>query len=147
MSRRVLPIARSTVILPVFAVMAAATGCVQRTIRITSEPPGALVWLNDREVGRTPVDVDFVHYGTYDVRLVKEGYEAMLTSGAAKPPIWDNIGLDLVAEVIPLQFESLIEWHYEMEPTETDAEVLRADLLDRAHETRARLEEGDPTAE
>ncbi|MFB3120043.1 MAG: PEGA domain-containing protein [Stenotrophomonas maltophilia] len=36
---------------------------------ITSEPPGALVWLNDREIGRTPVDVDFEFYGRYDVRL------------------------------------------------------------------------------
>ncbi len=41
-----------------------AAGCVQRTITITSDPPGALVWLNDREIGRTPLDVNFVYYGT-----------------------------------------------------------------------------------
>ena len=30
------------------------TGCVERTIRVTSEPAGARVWLNDRDIGVTP---------------------------------------------------------------------------------------------
>lgn len=116
-----------------------AGGCVKRTIRITSDPSGALVWLNDREVGRTPVDVEFVHYGTYDVRLVKEGFEALQTSGDARPPWWDNLGLDLVAEVLPAEFESEIAWHFEMEPKETDVVRLRSGLTDRALEARERL--------
>jgi len=29
----------------------AAQGCVRRVIDITSDPPGARVWVNDREVG------------------------------------------------------------------------------------------------
>ncbi len=113
------------------------SGCVQRTIRITSEPSGALVWLNDREVGRTPVDVDFVHYGTYDVRLIKAGYEPLPTFGDAMPPLWDNVGLDLVAELIPAKFESHIEWHYVLLPANDD----RDDLLVRARELRATSKE------
>ena len=50
----------------------ATTGCVQRTISITSRPSGALVHLNDEEVGRTPLTVPFTYYGTYDVRLSHE---------------------------------------------------------------------------
>jgi hypothetical protein len=56
-------------------VLGAATllaGCVERTITINSEPQGALVYLNDEEVGRTPVSVPFLYYGTYDVRLEHE---------------------------------------------------------------------------
>ena len=33
------------------------TGCVQRTITVNSDPQGALVYLNDIEIGRTPVTV------------------------------------------------------------------------------------------
>jgi len=38
-------------------------GCVRRVIDITSDPPGARVWVNDREAGRTPCSVEFTHYG------------------------------------------------------------------------------------
>jgi len=116
-------------------------GCVRRTIRITSQPSGALVWLNDREIGRTPLEVEFVHYGRYDVRIVKDGYEAMIGSGDAKPPVWDNVGLDLVAEILPMEFESLIEWHYDLEPKIADPDERRAALLERAHEIRRHLED------
>lgn len=48
------------------------TACVERTISITSTPSGALVHLNDQEVGRTPLTVPFTYYGVYDVRLEHE---------------------------------------------------------------------------
>lgn len=136
--------------LPILGLLATAailpaSGCVKRTIRITSNPTGALVWLNDREVGRTPVDVDFVHYGTYDVRLVLDGHESQLTSGDAKVPLWDVVGFDFVAEVLPVQFESEVEWHYELEPRPADPEVERVQTIERARELRAVL--GEPAAE
>jgi hypothetical protein len=101
-----------------------ATGCVRRTITISTDPPGAMVWLNDREVGRSPVDVDFDYYGTYDVRLEREGYEPLMTSGDAKAPLWDTVGLDLVAEVLPFPLHSRVEWHYVLEPGHDDPEAL-----------------------
>jgi len=51
----------------------AMVGCIERTITITSDPSGALVHLNDEEVGRTPVVVPFTFYGTYTVRLEHDG--------------------------------------------------------------------------
>ncbi|UCD74491.1 MAG: PEGA domain-containing protein [Phycisphaerales bacterium] len=123
--------------------VAALTGCVQRTINITSEPPGALVWLNDREVGRTPLDVEFLYYGTYDVRLVKEGYEPLLTKGEANAPLWDLPGLDLAAEVAPVRLHSNIEWHYELLPVENDPDA----LIERAQQMRARSAEAETADE
>jgi hypothetical protein len=49
------------------AAAGAAAGCVERTLRIRSEPPGLDVTLNGRPVGTTPVEVPFSWYGT--VRL------------------------------------------------------------------------------
>lgn len=109
-----------------------ATGCIRRTLAITTEPSGALLWLNDREVGRTPVEVDFDHYGTYDVRLERDGYEPMMTSGKAKAPWWDTVGLDLIAEAVPGTLTSRIEWHYVMQPIDDDRER----LIERARDLR-----------
>jgi hypothetical protein len=136
------PAARiAAIMIAVALVLSAGAGCVRRTIVITTDPAGALVWLNDREVGRTPVEVEFVHYGTYDVRLVREGCEPMMTSGHAQPPLWDNLGLDLVAEALPLDFESEIRWHYDLAPAEPDQDVLQRAVLERAQRSRASLHE------
>ena len=114
------------------AAVFSATGCIRRTLAITTEPSGALLWLNDREVGRTPVEVDFDHYGTYDVRLERDGYEPMMTSGKAKAPWWDTVGLDLIAEAVPGTLTSRIEWHYVMQPIDDDRER----LIERARDLR-----------
>ena len=114
----------------------AMPGCVRRTISITSDPTGALVTLNGREVGRTPLDVDFLYYGTYDVVLEKDGCEPLLTFGEADAPIWDNVPLDLFAELAPANLSSHIAWHYMLEPRNDDP----AALVDRAREVRDRLE-------
>ena len=109
-----------------------AGGCVRRTLTITTEPSGALLWLNDREIGRTPVEVDFDFYGTYDVRLERDGYEPMMTSGKANAPWWDTVVLDLVAEAVPGTLTSRVEWHYVMQPVDDD----REGLIDRARQLR-----------
>lgn len=123
-------LSRPTILL--FLSALALTGCVERTITITSEPSGALVWLNDREVGRTPLDVDFLHYGEYDVRLEKPGYEPLMTSGLASPPWWDSVPLDLLAEVSPADHHAEIAWHYDLAPAANDRDA----LIDRARTLR-----------
>lgn len=48
------------------------SGCVERLITVKSNPSGAIVFLNDEEIGRTPATVPFRFYGVYDVRLELE---------------------------------------------------------------------------
>ena len=109
--------------------------CVRRTILVTSEPDGALVYLNDQEVGRTPVEVDFIYYGEYDVRLVRDGYEPIVTSAMAWPPLWDNIPLDLVAEAIPGEPHAQVHWHYDLQPPDAN----RDEMIARAIGMRERI--------
>jgi hypothetical protein len=106
----------------------AATGCVRRVIDITSDPSGAKVWVNDREVGRTPCSLEFTYYGTYDVRLEREGSEPLMTKAEAVAPWWDTLGPDLIAEVVPGDQKSQNSWHFTLAPTSTD----RAALIERA---------------
>ena len=63
-------------LLLVAATVAAFSGCnsVKRRLTITSEPSGALVYLTDKEIGRTPISQNIVHSGTYKIRCCKEGF-------------------------------------------------------------------------
>ncbi len=117
--------------------LAGLSGCVKRTLTVTSEPSGALVWLNDREVGRTPVTIEFVYYGEYDVRLQKAGFEPVMTGAHVRPPWWDNVPVDFIAEVAPLDLNSVSTHHFVMTPVDPD----RDRLVDRARGLRAELGE------
>lgn len=112
-------------------------GCVQRTITIESNPPGALVHLNDVEVGRTPTTVPFKFYGVYDVRLEKDGYQTLSMAQKAEAPWWEAPGPDLFAELLPGDHEVNLRWHYELEPSQA---VDDAALIDRASQLRAKLQ-------
>jgi len=107
-------------------------GCVKRTISISSTPSGALVWVNDREVGRTPVDIDFLYFGEYDVRVEKDGLEPIMTTRWAKSSSWDLPVLDIVVESVSDQ-ETVIGWHFDLVKRNDNPEL----LLLRAHELRA----------
>ncbi len=119
---------------------AAAPGCVERTIHITSDPPGALVHLNDEEVGRTPLDVGFTFYGTYDVRLERDGCKPLWTKQKADAPWWEAPGPDLVAEALP-GVKSQLHWHFTLEPTPESREDT---LIDNARQLRQSLSPQTP---
>lgn len=127
--------------LAIAVVCAAAVvgGCAQRRIVITSEPPGALVWLNDVEIGRTPVEASFLYYGTYDVQVRLEGYEAINTGRTAWAPWYEYPPFDLVAEMSPVPVRTTIRWHFDLTPIGTEATNEGA-LMDRAREMRERLD-------
>jgi PEGA domain-containing protein len=64
---------------PVLVLLALAlvtqAGCVSRRLMVQSNPPGAMVLLEGKEVGYTPTGVDFTYYGTRALTLIKDGYE------------------------------------------------------------------------
>jgi hypothetical protein len=77
-----------------------AGGCVQRRMTIRSNPPGALVYVDNYEIGTTPVSTDFVYYGKRKIRLVKDGYETLTVEQRFWPPWYQYFPLDFVAENI-----------------------------------------------
>lgn len=67
-----------------------ACGCVHRRMTITSDPPGATVFIDNHEIGKTPVSHDFTYYGTRSFRLEKDGYETVNELRDIKAP-WYQI--------------------------------------------------------
>jgi len=115
--------------------MTAAGGCVERRVKVTSEPSGAMVWLNDEVIGVTPCEAGFKFYGKYDVRLALDGYEPVHEGRVMRAPIYEYPIVDLAAEALPVDFESVNEWHFVlMESGALDGD--REGLVGRAVEMR-----------
>jgi hypothetical protein len=118
-------------------------GCVERTITVNSNPPGALVYLNDREVGRTPVTRDFTWYGVYEVTLRKDGYQALKTQQNVFCPIYELVPLDLISELLPvIRFHDDKQFSYNLQPIPPTDKAL---LMQRALEMKGQLESGRKT--
>ncbi|MFZ2873586.1 MAG: PEGA domain-containing protein [Phycisphaerales bacterium] len=124
------------------APLVACAGCLDRTLLVTSDPPGASVTVNDVEVGRTPVEASFTYYGTYDVLLTLEGHEPLRTRATASAPVYEYPPLDLAAEALPARIRNQVKWHFTLRPSpEASAPTsqVEADVADRARALRERL--------
>jgi len=120
------------------AVLLGFTGCVERTLSVRTDPPGALVEMNDLEIGRTPVERDFEWYGKYDVTVRKDGYQTVKTQTTLDTPWYELVPLDLVAELLPFKFHDRQQVDYQLVPTQTEPGHA-GELLDRAKQMQGEL--------
>src|ERR1041384_5794278 len=100
MSRR-LPFFAAALILAITAF--GVSGCVDRRFVIDSDPPGAIVYVNGKQVGATPVEMPFTYYGKYRFVFVRDGYETWTVDEQVCAPWWEYIPLEFVSE-------NLIPW-------------------------------------
>jgi hypothetical protein len=113
-------------------------GCVERKLTINTEPQGALVFLNDEEIGTSPVTVSFEWYGDYWVRISKEGYETLNTHHLLKGPWYDGFPFDFFAQIIsPDRIVDSYEWTFELEPKK---QITREELIQNAEKLKEQLE-------
>ena len=112
------------------------TGCVERKLTIVTEPPEAIVWLNDEEIGTTPVTVSFNWYGDYTVRIEKPGHEILNTHRLLERPAHDRFPLDFFAQVIwPGTIEDSYTWAFDLEPFQ---QASAEELVEQANQMRDR---------
>ncbi len=67
----------------------ASGGCVERRMIIRTNPPGALVFVDDNEVGLTPVAISPIYYGNRKIVLVKDGCETLKLIQSVPPPWYE----------------------------------------------------------
>ena len=121
------------------SLLAVSTGCVERRMLIRSEPSDALVILDDSEVGRSPVEVDFTFYGTRKVTLKKEGYATRVAYVELAPPWYEVFPLDFVSEILlPVKIVDRREFTFTLDKPQP---VEEKDLLYRAEELRRQVRE------
>lgn len=118
-------------------------GCVERTAKVITDPPGALVTINDEEVGVSPVKFSFTWYGDYDIILRKPGYETLKTNFRVHAPWHQYPPIDLVTETM-LPFMIRDEHVLPTFVLKPAAPPAIADVVERATELRDRaLFEGE----
>jgi len=128
-------------ILTAMIILAPLTGgCVYRRLTIRSEPTGALVRLEDREVGRSPVTVAFDHYGLRTITLEHEGYLRLVRNVSVKPPWYEVFPLDFFTEVLwpgSIFVDRTVELKMERRRKYTEGDSMK--LLERGKQMRQRM--------
>ena len=113
-------------------------GCVERELKINTKPEGALVILNDEEIGVSPVTVSFEWYGDYWVRIRKQGFETIDTHKELKGPWYDHFPFDFFAQIVnPNRIVDSYEWTFELSPRQ---QISRDELIEKAQELKNQLQ-------
>ncbi|HEX5472397.1 MAG TPA: PEGA domain-containing protein [Lacipirellulaceae bacterium] len=99
-----------------------------------SNPPGALVYVDNQQIGTTPCAVDFIYYGTREIRLIKPGYETLTVNQPIPTPWYEVPGLDFVSEVlVPTKIRDNRTVTYTLAP---QLVIPTQELVDRANQLR-----------
>ena len=94
-----------------------SAGCVKRMVTINSEPSGAKVFFDQKDIGVTPCTTDFAFYGSHAIKLVKEGYKDFYASARLKAPVYQYIPLDFISDVLlPVTLKDTHELTYQLTP-------------------------------
>lgn len=112
------------------------TGCVERKFVIDSNPRGAKVFVNNVEIGTTPVDYPFLYYGTYNITLEMQGFQTETFQQRVAPPWYAYPPADFITEhVIPSKIRDIRRLNYDLRP---QVQVSPIDLIREATELRER---------
>ena len=129
-----------------FAWAVVTVGCVERLLQVRSDPPGATVYINGKNAGKTPLDFEFTYYGTVDIILRHEDHLSHRELFPLQPPWYEYFPVDFISElVVPWTIHDNHDVNVTLEPgdnelDEDDVAVLRA----RAEAAQATLSSTSP---
>jgi hypothetical protein len=130
------------ILLSGLAVLALLTGCVERTLILRSDPPGATVVVNGDEIGVAPAKLHFETYGTYEVVMSAPHHRRLRALVPVRPPWYEKIPFDLFYETAwpgTVRDEHLVT--LKLEPFPED-EAAGAGLDEREQQLQQRVLEG-----
>jgi hypothetical protein len=128
-------IRRSVCVALLAALIGALPGCVERRLTVRSNPPGAQLYIDDYEIGTTPVSVNYTYYArARKIRLVKDGFETAVFYQSIPAPWYQYFPFDFVTEnLVPGQIRDERVVTYQMQPT---LQVTNEQLVARAEALR-----------
>ncbi len=122
-----------TILAILVIVLCTTGGCVVRELVIKSDPPGATVYINGRESGKTPLTKTFDFYGARELMLRMDGYWTEKKTVKPSVPWYEFFPLDFFFEIVfPLRLHNRHEYSFKLKPLpdRPDEELLkRADKV------------------
>ncbi len=82
------------------AALSLLPGCVTRKLHLRSDPPGAVAYLDGERVGVTPVELDFLSYGTRRVELLLPDHARHVELITLERPWWQWVPFDIITELL-----------------------------------------------
>jgi hypothetical protein len=118
----------------VVAMASPADAIVRRRLNVNSNPQGALVYVDNQQIGTTPCSVDFTYYGTREVRLIKPGFETLTVNQPIPAPWYEYTPIDFVSEnLVTMKIRDNRTVNYNLAP---QLVVPAQELIDRANQLR-----------
>lgn len=115
-----------------------ASGCVERTLEVTSEPPGAKVVINNTVHGVTPFTYRFNHYGVHDIYVTKTGYYPLRVAEPVTSPVYQRPFLDFSTDVLyPGTIKDTRQLHYVLEKIGEEDDI--KEIVSRGREMKRRV--------
>lgn len=109
-------------------------GCVRRRLTVRTNPPGAVVFVDDQEIGTTPCSASYVYYGTRKITVMKDGYRTETSYQKFSPPWYEIPPLDFISEnFVPGEVRDERTIDVQLVPEEI---VPQQQLIDRAQALR-----------
>jgi PEGA domain len=116
------------------------TGCVHRRVTINSNPPGALVKVDGKDIGYTPASFDFTWYGTREVKLLKDGYETHTEHIEIDSPWYQKFPMDFFSDnFLGQHVTDHRQFGFQLRPKRQDHS---SDVMNRAKALRSEAQHG-----
>lgn len=126
-------------------IISITTGCVSRRMTIRSNPSGALVEVDGKRVGLTPVSLDFTYYGTREITLSAPGYETMTVLQPVPAPLGQKFPFDFFTNhFMPRKVTDRHDFTYNLARLRIPIDE-ESDLINRARNFRSEAEIGNPS--
>jgi hypothetical protein len=124
---------RLSLLIMLAAFLLTSVGCVRRRMTVRTNPPGAIVSVDNQVIGTTPAATGFVYYGTREFRIEKDGFQTETIRRRISPPWYEYPVIDFFAETLwpgEIRDERIIDVELVPKTLEpTDIVVDRADSL------------------
>jgi hypothetical protein len=121
-------------VLVVTAVAGMASGCVDRRFVFESDPTNANVYVNNKLIGATPVDMQFTYYGKYRITFDHDGYQRLVVDEEIGMPWYEYFPFEFIAEnLLPFVVRDV---HIIRKPLEPVHVIPPEAIRDRANELR-----------
>lgn len=122
------------------ALLALSSGCVRRRMTIRSNPPGAVVYVDEQRIGVTPVSTGFTYYGTRNIQLVKDGFETVKEKHRFETPWYQYPVVDFFSENLwPFEVRDERILDFELAPQKS---TVPTEVMQRAEQLRQEAQQG-----